>query len=191
MVVGSMVGAGIFSLPATFGRATGPFGAIIAWAIARYRHVNAGVRFPNYCAAQARSRYWHIRVHQRRDSAIISASPRRSILRYEHMPGQHYLFYPDYVYAGAVLPGLRYGNTLVATILSSAILWSVHFMILRGVKEMAGVNTVVTIAKIVPIAIFIICLMFFFSASKFADNFWGGSAYSSVICSSRSAGPCW
>ena len=34
MVVGSMVGAGIFSLPATFGRATGPFGAAIAWIIA-------------------------------------------------------------------------------------------------------------------------------------------------------------
>jgi len=34
MVVGSMVGAGIFSLPARFGSATGPFGAIIAWVIA-------------------------------------------------------------------------------------------------------------------------------------------------------------
>ena len=34
MVVGSMVGAGIFSLPQVFGRATGPFGAIIAWCIA-------------------------------------------------------------------------------------------------------------------------------------------------------------
>ena len=34
MVVGSMVGAGIFSLPRTFGNATGPFGAIIAWSIA-------------------------------------------------------------------------------------------------------------------------------------------------------------
>lgn len=34
MVVGSMVGAGIFSLPRTFGTATGPFGAIIAWIIA-------------------------------------------------------------------------------------------------------------------------------------------------------------
>src|SRR6516162_6687499 len=33
MVVGSMVGAGIFSLPRAFGNATGPFGAIIAWAI--------------------------------------------------------------------------------------------------------------------------------------------------------------
>jgi arginine:ornithine antiporter/lysine permease len=34
MVVGSMVGSGIFSLPRTFGIATGPFGAIIAWCIA-------------------------------------------------------------------------------------------------------------------------------------------------------------
>src|SRR4029077_4458947 len=34
MVVGSMVGAGIFSLPRTFGNATGPFGAIIAWSVA-------------------------------------------------------------------------------------------------------------------------------------------------------------
>ena len=34
MVVGSMVGAGTFSLPRAFGNATGPFGAIIAWTIA-------------------------------------------------------------------------------------------------------------------------------------------------------------
>ena len=34
MVVGSMVGAGIFNLPGRFGIATGPFGAIIAWCIA-------------------------------------------------------------------------------------------------------------------------------------------------------------
>ena len=34
LVVGSMIGAGVFSLPATFGRATGVMGAIIAWSIA-------------------------------------------------------------------------------------------------------------------------------------------------------------
>lgn len=34
MVVGSMVGSGIFSLPRTFALATGPFGAIVAWIIA-------------------------------------------------------------------------------------------------------------------------------------------------------------
>jgi len=31
LVIGSMIGAGIFSLPRTFAVATGPFGAIIAW----------------------------------------------------------------------------------------------------------------------------------------------------------------
>ena len=34
MAVGSMVGAGIFSLPRAFGTATGAFGAIVAWTIA-------------------------------------------------------------------------------------------------------------------------------------------------------------
>jgi len=34
MVVGSMVGAGVFSLPARFGVATGVVGAVIAWLVA-------------------------------------------------------------------------------------------------------------------------------------------------------------
>ena len=34
MVVGSMVGAGVFSLPRNFGQATGVYGALIAWGIA-------------------------------------------------------------------------------------------------------------------------------------------------------------
>ena len=33
LVVGSMVGAGIFTLPAAFGRTTGVLGALIAWAL--------------------------------------------------------------------------------------------------------------------------------------------------------------
>lgn len=34
MVVGSMVGAGVFALPSRFGSATGVFGALIAWTLA-------------------------------------------------------------------------------------------------------------------------------------------------------------
>ena len=34
LVVGSMVGAGIFTLPAAFGRTTGALGAFVAWCIA-------------------------------------------------------------------------------------------------------------------------------------------------------------
>src|SRR6202000_2204562 len=34
LVIGSMVGSGIFALPASFGRATGALGATFAWIIA-------------------------------------------------------------------------------------------------------------------------------------------------------------
>src|SRR6201990_1175512 len=34
LVVGSMIGSGIFALPSAFGRATGGLGAMIAWAVA-------------------------------------------------------------------------------------------------------------------------------------------------------------
>jgi arginine:ornithine antiporter / lysine permease len=38
LVVGSMIGSGIFALPAAFGRATGALGALMAWAIAGENH---------------------------------------------------------------------------------------------------------------------------------------------------------
>jgi amino acid transporter len=46
MVVGSMVGAGIWSLPRAFGTATGVFGAIVAWTVAAGGHVYAGAGVP-------------------------------------------------------------------------------------------------------------------------------------------------
>ena len=45
MVVGSMVGAGIFSLPRAFGTVTGAFGATVAWTIAAGRVYKTGWRF--------------------------------------------------------------------------------------------------------------------------------------------------
>ena len=47
MVVGSMIGAGIWSLPRAFGAATGRFAAVIAWTIA------AGAMYFLACVFQA------------------------------------------------------------------------------------------------------------------------------------------
>jgi len=47
MVVGSMVGAGVFSLPARFGVATGILGSLIAWAIAGTGMLMLGFVFQN------------------------------------------------------------------------------------------------------------------------------------------------
>jgi arginine:ornithine antiporter/lysine permease len=173
MVVGSMVGAGIFSLPRTFGLATGPFGAILAWCIAgggmymlarvfqslaeRKPDLDAGVYayakagFGDYPGFLSAFGYWI-------GSCIGNVS--------------YWVLIKSTL--GRFFPVFGDGNTLVAIIVASIGIWLFHFMILRGVQQAAFINTVVTIAKIVPILTFIVLLIFAFNAGLFQANFWGG-----------------
>jgi arginine:ornithine antiporter/lysine permease len=177
MVVGSMVGAGIFSLPARFGTATGPFGAIVAWLIAgggmlmlafvfqslavRKPDLDAGIYaypkagFGDYLGFAAAFGFWAGTCLGNTTYFILIGST-----------------------VGKLLPAFGEGNTLTSVVVSSIILWSIHFMILRGIKEAAFINTVVTVAKIVPIVLFIIILGFAFKYDLFTTSFWGGGAYS-------------
>ena len=75
---------------------------------------------------------------------------------------------------GAFFPIFGNGDTISAVLVSSVAVWAFHFMILRGVKQAAAINTVVTVAKIVPILVFIVILIGAFQARYFSANFWGG-----------------
>ena len=44
---------------------------------------------------------------------------------------------------GASFPALGQGNTLTAVLISSVGIWAFHFLVLRGVKEAAGINAIV------------------------------------------------
>ncbi|MGH6689253.1 MAG: amino acid permease, partial [Gammaproteobacteria bacterium] len=68
-------------------------------------------------------------------------------------------------------------NTVTAILVASVGIWLFHFMILRGVQQAAFINQVVTIAKIVPILLFIVILIFAFKLDLFRANFWGGEGY--------------
>jgi arginine:ornithine antiporter/lysine permease len=52
-------------------------------------------------------------------------------------------------------PGFGEGNTWQSIVGASIVLWFVHFLILAGIREAAIVNTVTTIAKIVPVLLFV------------------------------------
>lgn len=173
MVVGSMIGAGIFSLPRTFGNATGPFGAILAWSIAgvgmytlarvfqmlaeRKPDLDAGVYayakagFGNYPGFLSAFGYWI-------GSCIGNVS--------------YWVLIKSTL--GAFFPVFGDGNTVPAILVASVGIWTFHFIILRGVQQAAFINLVVTIAKIVPIMAFILLLVFAFNFDVFSINFWGG-----------------
>lgn len=173
MVVGSMIGAGIFSLPRTFGYATGPFGAIIAWCI-------AGLGM-----------YMLARVFQ----ALASRKPDLDAGVYAYAKAG-FGDYPGFLSAlgywlgscignvsywvlikstlGAFFPVFGDGNTVTAIVVASLGIWIFHFTILKGVKQATFINSVVTVAKIIPIITFILILFFSFKANIFTANFWGG-----------------
>lgn len=180
MVVGSMVGAGIFSLPRTFAGATGPLGAVIAWIIAgtgmymlarvfqflaeRKPHLDAGVfayakegygDYPGFLSAFG---YWI-------GSCIGNVS--------------YWVLIKSTL--GAFFPVFGDGNTLVAILVASVGIWLFHFMILRGIQQAAALNMIVTIAKIIPILVFIAILFVAFKMDMFRFNFYGGGLEGNIF----------
>lgn len=59
------------------------------------------------------------------------------------------------------------GNTPVAIGCASVLLWAVHFLVLRGIKEAAFINQITTVAKIVPLLLFIVIAALAFKADIF------------------------
>lgn len=72
-------------------------------------------------------------------------------------------------------PVFQGGNNVPAIVCASAFLWLLAFLLSRGVGVAAGVNLVITLAKLVPLALFILCvpLMAKFDPAVFLDHFTG------------------
>ncbi|MDI9239837.1 basic amino acid/polyamine antiporter [Lysobacter sp. LF1] len=180
MVVGGMVGAGIFSLPRTFAGATGPLGAVIAWLIAgtgmymlarvfqslaeRKPDLDAGVfayakeGFGDYPGFLSAFGYWM-------GSCIGNVS--------------YWVLIKSTL--GAFFPIFGEGNTVVAIVVASIGIWAFHFMILKGVQQAAAINKIVTIAKVIPILVFIVIVAFAFKADLFRFNLYGGDLTGSIM----------
>jgi len=180
MVVGGMVGAGIFSLPRTFASATGPFGAVIAWLIAgtgmymlarvfqslaeRKPDLDAGVfayakaGFGDYPGFLSAFGYWI--------SSCIGNVSYWVLIK---------------ATLGRFFPVFGDGNTVVAILVASIGIWLFHFMILKGVQQAAFINTIVTVAKVIPILVFIVIMLFFFRADMFRGNFYGGGLEGNIF----------
>ncbi|WP_404442590.1 basic amino acid/polyamine antiporter [Microbacterium marinum] len=173
-VIGSMVGAGVFSLPANFATATGGAGALIAWAVAgggmlllalvfhrlaiRRPDLDAGIYsyakagFGNYVGFFSAFGYWA--------SACVGN-----------------VFYWVFIMStlGAVFPGLGAGDTVLAVALSSVGIWLFFLLIRRGVREASALNRVVSVAKTVPILVFVVLCLTVFDPAVFAANWSGGT----------------
>ena len=74
---------------------------------------------------------------------------------------------------GNFIPALEGGTTKLAILCASVLLWVLHALTLRGTQTAAFVNTIVTIAKVVPILTFIAIAAVGFKAGLFSADIWG------------------
>lgn len=73
------------------------------------------------------------------------------------------------------------GNTVPAFIGSSVIVWLVHILIAKGVKEASTVNLVATFVKVFPLVLFIGLAIWYFSPAKFSQDMTGRALGNSTL----------
>lgn len=65
------------------------------------------------------------------------------------------------------------GNNIYSIIGASIVLWGVHLLILRGISTASFINTIVTIAKLIPLIIFIVSIFLAFKLDLFTMDIFG------------------
>lgn len=172
LVIGSMIGGGIFSLPQNMASGAEVGAILIGWGITAigmlmlafvfqnlanrkpelddgvYAYAKAG--FGNYLGFSSAWGYWI--------SAWVGNVSYLVLL---------------FGTLGYFFPQFGEGNNTTAIITASILLWCIHALVLRGIKEAAFINLITTITKVVPLMVFIALVGIAFKMDIFTRDFWG------------------
>lgn len=173
IVVSSMIGGGIFSLPQNMAQSASVGAVILAWIITGvgmffiantfriladakpdltsgiYMYAREG--FGSYMGFNIGWSYWLCQIFGNVGYAVIT------------MDALNYFF--PHMFTG--------GNNLNSIVGGSILIWGFNWLVLRGVKQASVINLIATIAKLVPLVLFIIITAFVFNIDKFDFDFWG------------------
>ncbi len=177
LVLSSMLGAGVFSLPQNMASIASPAALLIGWAITgvgilllalamlvltRLRpDLDGGIftyareGFGELIGFFSAWGYWLCAVIANVSYLVIVFSALS--------------FFTD-------TPELRLfgdGNTWQSIVGASVLLWMVHWLVLRGVQTAASINLVATLAKLLPLGMFVVLAAVAFKLSTFSLDFTG------------------
>ncbi|MDY0970884.1 amino acid permease [Siccibacter turicensis] len=179
LVLSSMLGAGVFSLPQNMADVASPAALLIGWGITgigilmlavamliltRIRpDLDGGIftyaregfgELLGFCSAWG---YWLCAVIANVSYLVIVFSALS--------------FFTD-------TPELRLfgdGNTWQSIVGASVLLWLVHWLVLRGVQTAASINLAATLAKLLPLGLFVVLAVMAFNMDTFTLDFTGVS----------------
>lgn len=177
LVLSSMLGAGVFSLPQNMAAVASPAALLIGWAITGvgiillslalllltrlkpeldggiFTYARAGFgELVGFCSAWG---YWLCAVIANVSYLVIVFS---ALSFFTDSPG--HVVFGD-------------GNTWQAMLGASLLLWLVHWLVLRGVQTAASINMVATLGKLIPLGLFVVLALLAFNYDRFHFDFTG------------------
>jgi arginine:ornithine antiporter/lysine permease len=185
LVVSAMIGGGAFNLPQNMAQSASLVAELISWVIsglgvfflARTFQVLSDIKpeltagiymysrkgFGQYAGFQIAWGYW---------LAAVFGNVAFGVLLMDTIN----YFFPPY---------FKGGNTWEAILGASVVFWLMNWLVLRGVKGASALNVIGTVAKIIPILVFIAVLLFAMKAGLWTSAFWGHVA--TTVTSSTNA----
>jgi arginine:ornithine antiporter/lysine permease len=173
LVISAMVGGGAFNLPQNMAQSASLVAVLIAWVIsglgvfflARTFQVLADVKpgltagiymysstgFGRYAGFQVAWGYWLSSAFGNVGFGVLL------------MDTLNYFFPPFF----------KGGNTWQAVLGASSVFWIMNWLVLRGLKGVSVLNVIGTIAKFIPIVLFVAAAALSMKAGMWSSAFWG------------------
>ena len=184
LVLSSMIGSGIFSLPQNMAEVAGAEALLIGWAITGVGIIFLGLSF-----------FYISRLRPDLDGGIYTYAREGFGDLVGFLSAWGYWLCATIGIVGYLVVAFEgigtftdsdnfvlfgQGNTLASFIGASLIVWLVHTLVASGVKEAASVNLVATFVKVFPLILFIVLAIWYFSPNTFEQDFSGSALNSSV-----------
>ncbi|EFX91241.1 putative arginine/ornithine antiporter [Actinobacillus ureae] len=185
LVLSSMIGSGIFSLPQNMAEVAGAQALLIGWLITGIGIIFLGLSFfflsrikpeleggiytyaregfGDFVGGVSAWGYWLCTAIGSVGYLVVAFEGLGTFVDSEN----HIIF--------------GQGNTVASILGASAIVWLVHHLIARGIREAAFVNLVATIVKTLPLFLFIGLAIWFFSPEQFIQDFNGSKLGESTL----------
>ncbi|MBV8048500.1 MAG: arginine-ornithine antiporter [Paludibacterium sp.] len=182
LVMGSMLGAGILSLPQNMAATSGSAAVLIAWGITLFGMLMLALVFQNLSNRKPEVEggvYGYARAGFGDFMGFNSAwgywmsgwvgNVSLFVVMFSALAGfKPFAFFAD-------------GNNWQSILASSVLLWLLTWTVMRGVHEAAFVNILTTIARVLPLILFVIVVILAFNVKTFSTDFWGNVKLGTVL----------
>lgn len=180
LVIGSMIGSGIFALPQNMAAGAGAGAVLLGWLVTGVGMLCLALVYRNLADRQPTLDNGVYAYARAAAGEYVGFNAAWGYWVSAWVGNVSYLV----IFFGALghfVPAFGEGNTAAAIAAASLLLWGLHALVLRGIHGAALLNALTTVAKVLPLLVFLVLAALAFRWQTFNTDFWGTPALGSVL----------